>query len=134
MSILWSRIFLSVKAVIQEQQLARERNLETAGSDMQRRYHISDDAHPLQAGLDAAAGIADQVELISFLLVLPLFLYLLTNFGTFFCMLFRENRYYLRRMNTTMKNLMIIMMTGTNLMMNTMIIGMMLQRAMNRFD
>ncbi|EFX79753.1 hypothetical protein DAPPUDRAFT_52009, partial [Daphnia pulex] len=47
-------------AVIQEQQLARERNLETAGSDMQRRYHISDDAHPLQAGLDAAAGIADQ--------------------------------------------------------------------------
>ncbi|XP_059351891.1 E3 ubiquitin-protein ligase NEDD4-like isoform X3 [Daphnia carinata] len=50
-------------AVIQEQQLARERNLETAGSDMQRRYHISDDAHPLQAGLDAAAGIADQFQL-----------------------------------------------------------------------
>ncbi|XP_059351873.1 E3 ubiquitin-protein ligase NEDD4-like isoform X1 [Daphnia carinata] len=49
-------------AVIQEQQLARERNLETAGSDMQRRYHISDDAHPLQAGLDAAAGIADQED------------------------------------------------------------------------
>ncbi|KZS08665.1 E3 ubiquitin-protein ligase Nedd-4 [Daphnia magna] len=49
-------------AVIQEQQLARERNLETAGSDMQRRYHISDDAHPLQAGLDAAAGIADQLR------------------------------------------------------------------------
>lgn len=60
--------------MIQEQQLARERNLETAGSDMQRRYHISDDAHPLQAGLDAAAGIADQVELISFLLGLPVML------------------------------------------------------------
>lgn len=29
---------------------------------MQRRYHISDEAHPLQAGLDAAAGIADQVR------------------------------------------------------------------------
>jgi len=62
----YQEFFLFVKAVIQEQQLARERNLETAGSDMQRRYHISDDAHPLQAGLDAAAGIADQVELISF--------------------------------------------------------------------
>ena len=51
----------SLKAVTQEQQLARERNLETAQGDMQRRYHISDEAHPLQAGLDAAAGIADQV-------------------------------------------------------------------------
>ncbi len=51
--------------MIQEQQLARERNLETAQGDMQRRYHISDDAHPLQAGLDAAAGAADQVHTIS---------------------------------------------------------------------
>ncbi len=42
--------------------MARERKLGTAGSDMQRRYHISDDAHPLQAGLDATAGIADQVQ------------------------------------------------------------------------
>lgn len=48
--------------MIQEQQLARERNLETAQGDMQRRYHISDEAHPLQAGLDAAAGLADQVK------------------------------------------------------------------------
>lgn len=55
------KTFPSKLAVVQEQQLARERNLETAQGDMQRRYHISDDAHPLQAGLDAAAGIADQV-------------------------------------------------------------------------
>lgn len=52
-----------LKAVNQEQQLARERSLETAQGDMQRRYHISDEAHPLQAGLDAAAGIADQVRI-----------------------------------------------------------------------
>ena len=55
-------VFLfSAIAVNQEQQLARERSLETAQGDMQRRYHISDEAHPLQAGLDAAAGISDQV-------------------------------------------------------------------------
>lgn len=46
----------------QEQQQARERNLETSQGDMQRRYHISDETNPLQAGLDAAAGIADQVR------------------------------------------------------------------------
>ena len=51
-----------IQAVNQEQQLARERSLEIAQGDMQRRYHISDEAHPLQAGLDAAAGIADQVR------------------------------------------------------------------------
>ena len=47
--------------VTPEQQLVRDRNLETAQGELQRRYHISDEAHPLQAGLDAAAGISDQV-------------------------------------------------------------------------
>jgi len=48
--------------VTPEQQLVRDRNLETAQGELQRRYHISDEAHPLQAGLDAAAGISDQLR------------------------------------------------------------------------
>jgi len=45
-----------------EQQSIRDNNIETAQGELQRRYHISDDAHPLQAGLDAAAGISEQLR------------------------------------------------------------------------
>jgi hypothetical protein len=44
----------------QEQQLARERSLECAQAELQRRYHISDEAHPQQAGSDASVA-TDQV-------------------------------------------------------------------------
>ena len=44
------------------EQLNRDSSIESAQGELQRRYHISDDAHPLQAGLDAAAGISDQVS------------------------------------------------------------------------
>lgn len=75
--------------MIQEQQLARERNLETAQGDMQRRYHISDEAHPLQAGLDAAAGIADQVKESVHFDKLS-FDHLLMSSDSFFCMLIQN--------------------------------------------
>lgn len=44
------------------EQLNRDNSIESAQGELQRRYHISDDAHPLQAGLDAAAGISDQLR------------------------------------------------------------------------
>lgn len=47
----------------QEQQLARERSLESAQAELQRRYHISDEAHPQQqqqgASADTGAPAAD---------------------------------------------------------------------------
>lgn len=59
MTFLFSFLFVCKDAANQEQ----SRSAEPAQGDMQRRYQISDEAHPLQAGLDAAAGIADQVTL-----------------------------------------------------------------------
>lgn len=48
----------------QEQPTTRERSQEAtaAQGDMQRRYHISDETHSsIQGGVDASAGISDQV-------------------------------------------------------------------------
>lgn len=49
-----------------EQPAARDRTHETTQGDMQRRYHISDEAHSGQGAQDATAALTDQVRISSY--------------------------------------------------------------------